>query len=218
MREATQVLDDFMRFPLPMAGTTSFLQLDGYLTAVGVGPGFVSPSDWIADMWPEEPVFNDLEKTRQLIAALLNHYDGIIRQLNGPAEHYRPLYLPVNPAQPATVERASEWSQGFWNAMTRDPGWQRLIDDKDARYLLAPILVFAKDSAGKALFTRTHEQLDGLLKDSADTVAECILLIQDYFRKYAFPSDRHGGSLRLGRNDPCPCGSGKKYKRCCGAN
>jgi uncharacterized protein len=22
----------------------------------------------------------------------------------------------------------------------------------------------------------------------------------------------------LGRNDPCPCGSGRKYKRCCGAN
>ena len=21
-----------------------------------------------------------------------------------------------------------------------------------------------------------------------------------------------------GRNDPCPCGSGKKYKKCCGAN
>ena len=23
---------------------------------------------------------------------------------------------------------------------------------------------------------------------------------------------------KVGRNDPCPCGSGKKYKRCCGAN
>jgi len=23
--------------------------------------------------------------------------------------------------------------------------------------------------------------------------------------------------FRVGRNDPCPCGSGKKYKRCCGA-
>ena len=21
---------------------------------------------------------------------------------------------------------------------------------------------------------------------------------------------------KVGRNDPCPCGSGKKYKRCCG--
>jgi uncharacterized protein YecA (UPF0149 family) len=23
---------------------------------------------------------------------------------------------------------------------------------------------------------------------------------------------------KIGRNDPCPCGSGRKYKRCCGAN
>ena len=25
-------------------------------------------------------------------------------------------------------------------------------------------------------------------------------------------------SVKVGRNDPCPCGSGKKYKRCCGQN
>jgi len=24
--------------------------------------------------------------------------------------------------------------------------------------------------------------------------------------------------VTVGRNDPCPCGSGKKYKKCCGAN
>jgi preprotein translocase subunit SecA len=23
---------------------------------------------------------------------------------------------------------------------------------------------------------------------------------------------------KIGRNDPCPCGSGKKYKKCCGKN
>jgi preprotein translocase subunit SecA len=23
---------------------------------------------------------------------------------------------------------------------------------------------------------------------------------------------------KVGRNDPCPCGSGKKYKKCCGVN
>jgi len=27
-----------------------------------------------------------------------------------------------------------------------------------------------------------------------------------------------GGGPKIGRNDPCPCGSGKKYKKCCGAN
>lgn len=26
------------------------------------------------------------------------------------------------------------------------------------------------------------------------------------------------GGRKVGRNDPCPCGSGKKYKKCCGAN
>jgi preprotein translocase subunit SecA len=26
------------------------------------------------------------------------------------------------------------------------------------------------------------------------------------------------GAAKIGRNDPCPCGSGKKYKKCCGAN
>ena len=29
------------------------------------------------------------------------------------------------------------------------------------------------------------------------------------------PYERAGP--KVGRNDPCPCGSGKKYKRCCGA-
>ena len=30
--------------------------------------------------------------------------------------------------------------------------------------------------------------------------------------------ERRTASVRPpGRNDPCPCGSGKKYKRCCGA-
>ena len=27
---------------------------------------------------------------------------------------------------------------------------------------------------------------------------------------------RAGGSRKIGRNEPCPCGSGKKYKHCCG--
>jgi preprotein translocase subunit SecA len=25
-------------------------------------------------------------------------------------------------------------------------------------------------------------------------------------------------NAKVGRNDPCPCGSGKKYKKCCGVN
>jgi SEC-C motif domain protein len=30
------------------------------------------------------------------------------------------------------------------------------------------------------------------------------------------PPPMHRDEPRIGRNDPCPCGSGKKYKKCCG--
>lgn len=32
------------------------------------------------------------------------------------------------------------------------------------------------------------------------------------------PVNLFPASSKIGRNDPCPCGSGKKYKKCCGMN
>ncbi|HNQ35498.1 MAG TPA: SEC-C metal-binding domain-containing protein, partial [bacterium] len=32
------------------------------------------------------------------------------------------------------------------------------------------------------------------------------------------PRPAESEAPRVGRNDPCPCGSGKKYKKCCGRN
>ena len=41
-------------------------------------------------------------------------------------------------------------------------------------------------------------------------------------RKRLFLEQRKSGTIRkekkIGRNDTCPCGSGKKYKKCCGRN
>jgi len=31
-------------------------------------------------------------------------------------------------------------------------------------------------------------------------------------------TDKQAVSHKIGRNEPCPCGSGKKYKKCCGQN
>ncbi|WP_337288946.1 SEC-C metal-binding domain-containing protein [Candidatus Methylomirabilis sp.] len=33
---------------------------------------------------------------------------------------------------------------------------------------------------------------------------------------WGMPDELRDGQA-VGRNDPCPCGSGAKYKRCCGA-
>lgn len=41
-------------------------------------------------------------------------------------------------------------------------------------------------------------------------------------RKELYRDQKNSGTVvkdkKIGRNDPCPCGSGKKYKKCCGVN
>ena len=41
-------------------------------------------------------------------------------------------------------------------------------------------------------------------------------------RKELYLTQKKSGTIvkgkKIGRNDPCPCGSGKKYKKCCGKN
>jgi hypothetical protein len=68
--------------------------------------------------------------------------------------------------------------------------------------------------------TETWEEEEDEFGDDFDD-----LLLTDYARKastwldaeprYAPPATIRNDASRVGRNDPCPCGSGKKYKKCC---
>ena len=45
------------------------------------------------------------------------------------------------------------------------------------------------------------------------------ILLVDYKANNKDEKTLKGGTHKkekIGRNDPCPCGSGKKYKQCCG--
>ena len=52
-----------------------------------------------------------------------------------------------------------------------------------------------------------HEQENLIYNDEPNTMAQQAQAPQTYKRE----------SEKVGRNDPCPCGSGRKYKKCCGA-
>lgn len=68
-----------------------------------------------------------------------------------------------------------------------------------------------------------------LYKNMVDARAEWLYelpqwnsIFDEETRKRLFLEQRKSGTIRkekkIGRNDPCPCGSGKKYKKCCGRN
>ena len=70
------------------------------------------------------------------------------------------------------------------------------------------------------------EQIEALTVSAPDKIAGWIFDLNDWrlAQHGAAPDSRTGArpfaasSGKVGRNAPCPCGSGKKYKRCCGLN
>ncbi|MBI4891342.1 MAG: HEAT repeat domain-containing protein [Acidobacteria bacterium] len=85
------------------------------------------------------------------------------------------------------------------------------------------------------LFDMIDEKAGGLSDDEEETVAVALdrRLEREGFEPVFFPAEEHdheqeaqpapepveqARTEKIGRNDACPCGSGKKYKKCCGAN
>ncbi|MBQ6537809.1 MAG: SEC-C domain-containing protein [Eubacterium sp.] len=73
-------------------------------------------------------------------------------------------------------------------------------------------------------------ELETLYKNMVDCNADWLYnlpqwdkLIDEDRRKELYKEQKASGTIhkedrKVGRNDPCPCGSGKKYKYCCGRN
>jgi hypothetical protein len=85
-----------------------------------------------------------------------------------------------------------------------------------------PVLMGALKKAHTRLdleVTKRHRQLrtlykPALLKASEETSTDA--LDDADLSTMSAPATAPKASVKVGRNDPCPCGSGKKYKKCCG--
>jgi len=66
-------------------------------------------------------------------------------------------------------------------------------------------------------YTMFFEYADSFLKQLADEFLKS-QHIQNRPATTIKQSDQKNSGRKIGRNDPCPCGSGKKYKYCCGRN
>ncbi len=63
-------------------------------------------------------------------------------------------------------------------------------------------------------FRRRYPSGDARLRERQERVRA---VLRPVFEASEGPSTIVGNAVTAGRNDPCPCGSGKKFKKCCGA-
>jgi uncharacterized protein len=209
----------FLTSPAAPKGVMSPMELDGYLTGIVVSPDLLPPSRWIDGIWGEnEPTFDGLDQMQTVIAAVMDHYNAITAALDAGFKQieakkhadYRPLFLAASDKPNHDIVRT--WVRGFGKAMALAPErWSSIAEDERLQPLLTPFIGFLDVTDPDF---EPADNIDELLDEAATAIPRSTIVL----RKIAQFStgSAAGRRSKIGRNDPCHCGSGLKYKRCCG--
>lgn len=189
-------------------------ELDGFLAGIIVCPELIPPSEWLPSIWGEsEPVFDDERQANDVLGLIMGYYNDVIRQLN--RGDYRPIYS-IDNDDSALWEI---WIEGFCQAMVIRPDAWRTFDESEDEGVRRAMFVFGRlgDLAMLSSDELDSIEIDQLLEERAPDLIPAHVEILHRARIAAEPHapGRAAAKAKTGRNDPCPCGSGKKFKRCC---
>jgi uncharacterized protein len=207
-------LDSFLMSESAPEDCMQLSDLDGFLTAVAIGPDLIMPSEWLPIIWGgEEPVFADQEEAQRVVGAIMGRYNEILQLLRHEPYAYEPLIWET----PNGKRIADDWAEGFMTGVAlRQNAWRPLLESDEDSLLLEPIAFLFDDEEGDP---GTDEQLADMRSMATDLIASAVPAIDAYWKRCRRSrSHARASKPRPGRNDLCPCGSGRKYKRCCGAN
>jgi uncharacterized protein len=218
-----EALDSFLISDRSPPDGMMLSDLDGFLTGIAVGPELVLPSEWLPLIWGgDAPEFADEDEAKAILAIIMARYNEILRQIDDDTLD------PVFWANSDGTLIAAEWAEGFLQAvMLRMDAWGRLFKSKRDGQILFPILALCGDENGESLLGITPEDEDRVMEEVIEFIPACVTAIAAYWRGQGSkqismplmagpkPSPPRT-SIKVGRNEPCPCGSGKKFKKCCG--
>jgi len=191
----------FLRNEDAPADAMNFEQLDGFFHALVLGPETVMPSEYLRQVWGEGPVFDNERQVREVMMLLQRHWNAIARRS---AANLMPvLWIEAHEDTPT----GAHWAQGFSIGVAmRDDAWRRVMLDEGAQMALQSIVEL------QAADMEAWERAELL-----DMLAEHVAYLASFWLEQRAPRQPIR-SLKVGRNEPCPCGSGKKWKKCCGAS
>jgi len=194
-------------------GVFCISELDGLLTAIVSGPAVISPSQWLPQVWGDfEPEFENAEAFQHVMSLMMRHMNNIAAMLMEQPQDFEPLFLErtVNSEIHTIVD---EWCEGYMRGVAlAAEQWD--LQNLDMKILIAPITAFQGEQA-----FATHDRFDlQEIRNMQQTITPNVREIHAYWlarRANQAPAPIKHTEPKVGRNDPCPCGSGKKYKKCC---
>jgi uncharacterized protein len=195
-------------------------ELDGFLAGLLVCPDLIMPSEWLPLVWGSDeddaPVFENARQAEQLVGLVMEHYNATAQDLQSGR------YAPVFEVDTRHDEVLWElWIGGFETAMQLRPeSWVTLLDsDEDTRTALTGLILLTRINQGDSGLS--EDEVKELTEKAPDLIGPWVEILNAWrvSQHLAGPAVPPAPSFgKVGRNDPCPCGSGKKYKKCCGLN
>ncbi len=212
------------------------VMLDGFLAGVIVQPELIATERWLPHVfdagghrWGEAEPTPEQSRARELISRRHTAMNRSLAEFGG----FDPLILepeeaetdpastePNAPALDATTRAILPWVAGFEFAASIFPAMYELDDDAVATTLTRLYRFLPaegdKEEATAALLAK--EWPIATLDEAIEEVVACVGELYDLTapRRYQVETVRRA-EPKVGRNDACPCGSGRKFKHCHGA-
>ena len=191
---------------------------DGLFTAAAIGPERTYPHEWMRILFGSDHVFADINQAQAALSIVTLTHNKILDELRRDGPDYVPRFLDQAEDGEA-IELAGQWANGFIaGVQLRGKAWEPLFDAKDARLVLVPILLFLtlEDDTGP-LLADSAQELAEMRGEALALLGPAIYAVDQYWKAHgrrsrSAPVDP---PRKIGRNEPCLCGSGKKYKKCC---
>jgi len=187
-------------------------ELDGFCASLACSPKTVMPSTWIPAIWGGEalmPEWESMKDAQDFNTFIFTIYNHVITTLDN--NEYEALFW-LNDVDDKQYKIVDEWCNGFlrgvnlWGAMPSS-------DVSVVENSLQPMRLFATERGFEKLEAMSSDEVEIQQDLIEPKVQELFAYFLEQRKKSMAPIVRNEDKIR--RNDPCPCGSGQKYKKCC---
>ncbi|HNT63845.1 MAG TPA: UPF0149 family protein [Candidatus Desulfobacillus denitrificans] len=222
--EELQELDRFL-LDLDAEESMTLDMLDGFLHALAIGPETVMPSRWLPKVWGQGdggmlPSAGDEKQLERALGLVMRHFNSIVFGFGQRRPFVEPLWGTTRYDGLGEFEDAEMWAHGFCEGMNLDrAAWQPLLGDPQGARWYRPIGLLGEDgfSPDQDELTATPEQRQALAREIEGSLKTIHAYWLPLRSAVAEREQARRMGKKVGRNEPCPCGSGKKFKKCCGA-
>ena len=214
-------LASFLESPLVPPTTMRISAVNGLLTSIIIGPRPIPPNVWMNYIWGQgQPRWPSAQHAERVASLLVRHLNTIALLLAGQPPRFAPLTYTRHEGEKAT-EIVTDWCFGFLAGVKLDnEAWKPVLGSEADPFLA---IIRAHLEPEKEIHAQILGKISAENGTPAQVIATCVLELHRFWlaRQPKKPAAPAGSAmplpLKIGRNDPCPCGSGRKYKHCCGS-